>query len=212
MKLMRTPLHLRVLSPLLAAGIVAAAVSASAQQTNATNRLDYSAFKLIADRNIFNPNRYPHNASYRPPRDRTPSKTAEIFSLVGVMSYEKGTFAIFDGTSSDYRQILQLNQSIAGYQVTAIEPDEVKLVSGTNQVELPVGTQMRRAEDGGWMVSTSTGPISSPTTSYASSTTGDASTVTTTSSTDTAAPAGDSAAASAALQKMMQRREQELNR
>lgn len=212
---MRIQLHQRVWPLLLAAGMLTATVfAASAQQTNASSRIDYSSFKLITDRNIFDPNRRPHNSTYVPRSEPKPSRTSEIFSLVGVMSYEKGTFAVFDGTSSEYRQILQLNQSIAGYLVTNIEPDQVTLVAGTNQVELPVGTQMRRTEDGGWMVSANTGPISASSdrgyASRSSSYHNDSSSTTT--STATAAPAGDSAAANDILQKMMQRREQELNR
>ena len=55
------------------------------------------------------------------------------------MTYEKGTFAFFDGTSSDYKKALKLTDVIAGYKVTNIAPNGVKLASGTNALELSVG-------------------------------------------------------------------------
>jgi hypothetical protein len=76
----------------------------------------------------------------------------ESFSLVGTMSYEKGTFAFFDGTSAGYRKVLKLADAIAGYKVTNITPNYVKLTSGTNQLELRVGMQMRREDEGEWLL------------------------------------------------------------
>jgi hypothetical protein len=113
--------------------------------------LDYAAFKLIVDRNIFDPNRYPHRPGA--PSVRPPPKSVDYVSLVGTMSYEKGTFAFFDGTSSDYKKALKLTDSIVGYKVTNITPNAVRLASGTNEINLSVGSQLRREEDGPWRLS-----------------------------------------------------------
>jgi len=107
--------------------------------------LDYSAFRLVAERKIFDPNRSPR--SFRAP---TQPKTVDSFSLVGTMSYEKGDFAFFDGSSSDYKKVLKTNDVIAGYKILVISPELVKIESVTNQLELRVGAQMRRREDGSW--------------------------------------------------------------
>jgi hypothetical protein len=107
--------------------------------------LDYSAFRLVAERNIFDPNRSPRSS-----RAPTQPKTVDSFSFVGTMSYEKGDFAFFDGSSSDYKKVLKTNDVIAGYKLVAISPELVKILSGTNQLELRVGAQMRRREDGSW--------------------------------------------------------------
>lgn len=80
-------------------------------------------------------------------------KTVESFSLVGVMSYDKGTFAFFDGTSSQYTKAVKLNDTIAGYKISKIDPNSVRLLAGTNQVELQVGMQLRRQESGDWVPS-----------------------------------------------------------
>jgi hypothetical protein len=110
---------------------------------------EFSAFKLINDRNIFDPNRAPH----RPSGTQPAPKIVNSFSLVGVMSYEKGTFAFFDGNSSDYQKAVKVNDLVAGYKVTRIEPNSVDLLAGTNHVELRVGMQLRREEGGAWIPS-----------------------------------------------------------
>ena len=72
------------------------------------------------------------------------------------MSYVKGTFAFFDGTRPDFRKVLELGGSIVDFKVAAITPKSVTLLSGTNETILPLGTQMRRDDDGHWVVSTDT--------------------------------------------------------
>lgn len=128
----------------------------SANQSNDVSRSiyrvvkpDYSAFKLVTDRNIFDPNRVPH----RPGAPSVRPKTMESFALVGVMRYDKGIFAFFDGSSSEYRKAVKLSDTIAGYRVTNIEANAIKLSAGTNEVELRVGMQLRREEGGGWVPS-----------------------------------------------------------
>ena len=83
---------------------------------------------------------------------RPTPKSFDSLTLVGTMSYEKGTFAFFDGTSSEYKKALKLTDAIAGYKVTNIAPNGVKLASGTNELELSVGAQLRREEDGPWLL------------------------------------------------------------
>jgi hypothetical protein len=164
--------------------------TAESSSTNAgPSVLDYAAFRVVAERNIFDPNRSPRSTS-APVRP----KTVESFTLVGTMSYEKGVFAFFDGTSSDYRKAVKTHDSIAGYSVVAISPDSVKLLRNTNLLDLAVGVQMRRRDDGVWERSESA-------TAYAATTT-------TTSSTPSSEPAA-SGAESDILKKMMQRRERE---
>ncbi len=137
---------------------------ASATATNnGPASLDYSAFRIVADRNIFDPNRQAHN-----PGVRVQPKTIDAFTLVGTLSYEKGDFAFFDGTSSDYKKVLKAADSIGGYKVLSVLPDAVKLAHDhdTNELVLAVGTQLRRQEDGTWIQATTptaytAGPASS---------------------------------------------------
>jgi len=128
------------------AALMAAAVAATAQSTNLPAQLDYASFKIIADRNIFNQNRTPHEGAARPTR------VADSFSLVGTLFYAGGDIAFFDGTSDEYRRALKVGGDIAGFKVTAVTLNSVTLSDGTNQTVLKITTQMRRADDGHWSV------------------------------------------------------------
>jgi hypothetical protein len=139
----------------IAALAMAGGFTARAQETNRTSEADFSNFQIISERNIFNPNR-----TARHKRGSRPQSVADAFSLVGTMSYNKGTYAFFDGTSSDYRKVLQNAGTIAGYKVTDITPTTVKLANGDKQLVMKVGTQMRREEKGSWqLASTSELPV-----------------------------------------------------
>jgi flavin-binding protein dodecin len=119
------------------------------------------------------------------------------------MSYEKGTFAFFDGTSTAYRKALKLSDSIAGYKVMNITPDAVNLAAGTNQVELKVGMQLRREDQGPWSASSQSTSYSDASTSTTSSTPSSVA------SSSSNAPAASSGSESDILKRLMQRREQE---
>lgn len=164
--------------------------SAGPSATNAgPASLDYSAFRLVAERNIFDPNRFPHAAT-----ERIQPKTVDSFGLVGTMSYEKGDFAFFDGPSADYKKVLKASDTIAGYKVVAVLADSVKLARATNELELAVGSQMRRRDDGTW-VQVAGAPAYEASPSAASS--------------SPPAAAASSGAESDIIKRMMQRREKE---
>ncbi len=120
-----------------------------AQSTNTATRPDYQSFKIISDRNIFDPNR--STRSSRRSEGPRPAKV-ESFALVGTMSYEKGTYAFFDGTGSSYRKTVKTGDTIAGYKVAEIAADRVKLAVNGQQIELNVGVQMKKQDEGEWQV------------------------------------------------------------
>ncbi|MGA3284979.1 MAG: hypothetical protein ABSD57_11045, partial [Verrucomicrobiota bacterium] len=96
--------------------LLAAAFSAAAQPTNAT---DFAAFQIVAQRNIFDPNRVPHSRSNS---THAAARVVDSFSFLGTMSYEKGNFAFFDGNSPDFRKVLELDGDIAGFKLTTLAP------------------------------------------------------------------------------------------
>ena len=127
---------------------VASGLGAAAKPTGNPASADYSPFKIITARNIFNANR-----TSRPPRQAAPKPPKiESFALTGTLSYEKGTFAFFDGTSSTYRKVLQPEGTIAGYKVMEISPEAATLEANGRQIELRVGGQLRRADKGEWEI------------------------------------------------------------
>jgi hypothetical protein len=123
----------------------------SAEQADRSVTADFSPFQIIAQRNIFDPDRRPGtNRGSR--RRSTPRAVVPAFSLAGTMSYRKGLFAFFDGTSSDYRKVLQEGGTIAGYTVTKITLDGVQLQAAGVKIEMKVGGQMRQESEGGWQL------------------------------------------------------------
>jgi len=166
--------------------------AARAQQTNGAGQADFSSFQVISERNIFNPSR---TGRHRGRGRHEPA--ADAFSLVGTMHYAKGTFAFFDGTTSEYRKAVENAGTIAGYKVTDITPTSVKLASGDKQLTMKMGTQMRREEKGAWqLVATSELPADTTETVDSAS----------------AEPAGNDSSTEGndVLKRLMQRREQEL--
>ena len=184
--------------PLLMALAMTNGFAAAAQPTNAPAGTDFSAFRIIAERNIFDPNRFPHTTRSV---HRTASNRAPAFSLVGTMSYKNGMLAFFDGTDSEYRKVLAQNGVIAGYKVTEITLRGVNVESAGKTVVMKVGAQMRQEGKGEWQLA---GPGELPAVAAESD-----------------APAADGASAAApvsgstsepndVLKKLMQEREQEL--
>jgi hypothetical protein len=134
----------------LAAGLLCAllAGAAVAQETNRAVRADYTAFRIVAERNIFNANR--SGGSVTSSRGPRPASKVDAFRLVGVMEYDKGAFAFFDGTSSDYKKALQVHGKIASYTITNVAPNLVTLDNEGKRIELRVGMQVRRENEGEW--------------------------------------------------------------
>ena len=141
---------------LLAAALALSGSSTSvrAETTNAPAKLSYDSFRTVSDRNIFNPNRYARGAGRTTTRTpATPASRVESFSLVGIMAYEKGVFAFFDGTKGDYKQAVQTGGAIGEYKVVHVSATQVKLALATNTFDLKVGMQMRREDEGDWFLS-----------------------------------------------------------
>jgi hypothetical protein len=145
----------------LAAGSGQSVFSATPETTNspAPVSLDYSSFRIIAEKNIFNSRRYGRSTSSR--RESRPASRVESFALLGTMSYEKGPFAFFESSRSDYQKVLKPTDTIAGYTITEIQPSYVRLNSGSNELQLRVGMQLRREDDGPWHASDRPEPVES---------------------------------------------------
>ncbi len=196
-------------------GLASANTWLAAAQSNEAAATDYASFsRLIADRNIFDPNRYAHSvrtttrSTYKP---RTRSTAAPTFSLVGTMSYEKGLFAFFSGNSAEYKKILVLNEGIAGYTMIEISATQVTLeTADKKQLVVRVGDLLRQ-EGGRWELA-GAGEVPTEPAAVAAE---PARTGTEEGAAPAAAePAGNPAAASSGaaseiLKRLMQKREQE---
>ncbi len=144
---------------IIAGWMFAAALGAPAAETNGPSsggpsRTDYVSFRMIADRNIFNPHRA-KGLPNRAPQRTEPEKRIHLdrFALLGTMSYEKGRYAFFDGSSSEFRKVAKPEDSIAGFKIAEVAPTCVKLVLTNGQLlELCVGMQMKKSEDQDWQL------------------------------------------------------------
>ena len=145
---------------------VLSAISTHAESTNETSgvttssartesepaKLDEASFHIISERNIFNANR--SGGSVRSSNTRRPARV-ETVALVGTMAYEKGAFAFFEGSSSEFTKVLKANGVIAGYKLVDILANAVKLEMDGQTIEIPIGSGLRREDQSAWKISDS---------------------------------------------------------
>jgi hypothetical protein len=123
--------------------------TAFAAATNGSAALTEASFNKITQNNIFNPRR----KGYQPREIRDKPQTrpiADWFALVGIIDYDKGMFAFFEGSKSEYQKVAKASEKITDFKVESIDAAAVKLVRGTNTIVMPVNMQMRREEGGEW--------------------------------------------------------------
>ena len=140
------------LAALLLAALLAVG-SVRAQSNDIPGETNYSAFsRFITQRNIFDPNRYPHESHTYQRMVSRPSNSAPAFTLVGTMSYAKGSFAFFSGNGDDFKKILPVSGAIAGYTVTEITLTHA-ILQGPDKTNLQmnIGDQLRQ-ENNGWQL------------------------------------------------------------
>ena len=122
---------------------------------------DFNAYQLVAQRNIFNPNRTRRSGRSGGDAEK-PAPRIEVIALSGTMSYPRGTFAFFDSSSSEFKKALQSGGMIAGYTVKEIKQDHVTLEKESAALELKVGQQLKREAEGAWEVTSGSSFTSSP--------------------------------------------------
>jgi hypothetical protein len=158
---------------------------------------NFQSFRVIAERNIFNQSRGPRSARRGTAATR-PAPKIQSLSLVGTMSYSKGTLAFFDGTNPAFKKPVKSGEKIAGYEVKEIATSSVKISNDTQEFNLKVGQQLRQVDDGEWQLNS--GPAI-PASSSASASPGAA-----------AAPEpSGSISEDEAVKRLMEKRAKELN-
>jgi len=142
----------RTLSNLVLLLVVAGSPTPAAQPEKSSPGMDYESFRIVTERNIFDPNRSGRSGRGSHSRKGSSKRVpGEFFALLGTLSYEKGSFAFFDGSSSQYRSVLETSNNIAGYTIAAITASHVRLELTNGQaIELPVGMQMNKQDQGDW--------------------------------------------------------------
>lgn len=131
----------------------------------------FARFRIITERNVFDASR-----SSRERRERNENRRpapAETFTLVGILRDGEKAYAFFDGSTSQFRKVLERGQEIAGHTVADITADRVRLEINSESLELRVGTQMRRREDRWELVRSSAAEASSGASTAASGSDGE---------------------------------------
>ena len=146
-----------------------AADSPPPAKTNNVRKVEFSDFKIVSDRNIFNSRRYARSSGVVERRETPRQVRIDTLTLVGTMSYEKGWFAFFDGSGRDFRKAVQPNEKVDVFTVSEITPGHVTLSWETNQVKLLVGMQMRREDGSAWHTNDTPEPLLAAYTSPTSS-------------------------------------------
>ncbi|HTB85503.1 MAG TPA: hypothetical protein VK742_17785 [Candidatus Sulfotelmatobacter sp.] len=161
--------------------------SAPAQSNGVSGDSDYGKVAgFIADRNIFDPNRYPHDqrsSVYRPKKKISRNGPQGVI-LVGTMAYEKGYFAFFNAGDSDLKKVVAAGGDITDYTVKNISATAVTLI-GKDKKEyvMHIGDVMYQ-EGGAWKINSDADSAS------ANSPAGEPA-ATTTTETDNSTPAQD---------------------
>jgi hypothetical protein len=167
---------------------------------------DLTAFRLISERNIFNPNRSKRTPASENRTARTARRTPRIetVTLVGTLSYEKGDFAFFEGSLPGLSRAFNPGDVIAGFRIQEILHDRIVLNHNESTTILPLRGQLRREDDAPWTVADTPTPEAPSTPASATSAT--STDPTATSSTENQSERN----ADEVLQRLLERRQREL--
>jgi len=177
----------------------------AANTNNTSPVVSLQDFKIITQRNIFDPNRRAGSGERGRRIDPNRLARADGFSLVGTLIDKRGEFAFFSGSDSKYKKVLKVAGIIADYKVTEVAPDYVQLESSSsNHVKMTVGMQMKKLDAGEWQLVDGTVAVAKISDTPASET----------KDTETSddGPSTGSSSADAVLKRLMQQREKELNK
>lgn len=106
----------------------------------------FDVFRLVSERNIFNPNRTGRRE--RTTEEKVP--TVDVISLVGTMESDRGLRAFFEGSDPSYRRALRVGESVDKFKVTQITASSVDLERDGKSLSVRVGQQLRRPEGADW--------------------------------------------------------------
>jgi hypothetical protein len=140
---------MRTFAPMLIALLLAASsLAAPGQETNGAEKLDFDSFKIISQKNIFNPTR----TGGRAPRRVVPQRLVERVSLVGTSVDPGDEAAFFTGTGVPDRP-LKVGDSVKELKIVQITEDGVRLTGPTNKtfvLDFETRRSLRREENGPW--------------------------------------------------------------
>jgi len=121
---------------------------------------EFSSFKVILQRNIFDPNRTPYRENSDQSRKPRPNpQQIDRFTLLGVLINNGDALAFFEGTQTEFRREFKPGETIAGFRIAGISTEKVHLEKEGRKIPIPVGQGMSSTEGEDWVVSSGTGPV-----------------------------------------------------
>lgn len=157
----------------------------------------FESFALIAERNIFNPNRVGRTRA----NPDAPAPRTDQIALVGTVERGTSLVAVFDGSDPVWRKSLAVGESVGDFKVVRITSAGADLERDGKPVSLLVSHSLRRPEGGDWTVAKPPADVP-PAGGLIGPRPGDTS----------AAPAEIPANASEVLKRLMKQREQQLKK
>jgi hypothetical protein len=140
---------MKLFAPIIIASLLAASMRAPGQETNTTEKRDFESFKIIAQRNIFDPTRTGRRAF----GSRGPQRRVERVSLVGTSIDNGDAVAIFTGNGVPERPF-KTGETVKDFKIVQITLDSVRLtgVTNTNMFVMDYDSRrsLRREENGPW--------------------------------------------------------------
>lgn len=150
---LRTSTATALIGTTLGLGVVSGANISVAKPVPATppkatvKPVTFDSFRLLTERNIFNPNRVGRTVAGPAAQPR-----GDEIRLVGALDSAQGLFAFFNSPDATYRQALHEGGVIAGFTVNHIGPDRVTLTRSAGPITLRVGQLLHRPVGGDWSV------------------------------------------------------------
>jgi hypothetical protein len=125
------------------------AVPPAATATKAVSPADsFEAFRIIAEKNIFNPNRV---GLTRATTEAKPPRVDEI-ALVGTVEFGGKRVALFESAEVAFRKTVAEGETLGEFTVRRVGNEGVDLVRGDQVLALRVAQRLRRPEGADWSV------------------------------------------------------------
>jgi hypothetical protein len=111
----------------------------SAQPPAAAHGFD--AYRIVATRNIFDPDRIPTETNAPPPSRVTerPATAVDYVTLTGILVNGGKTLAFFSGSRPDYDKVTGVDGDIAGAKISKITPENIEVNRAGRKIVVAVG-------------------------------------------------------------------------
>lgn len=210
-------LSMTLLGAVAPAWLLWATAALGAEIEAATEPPSYDTFRILIERNIFSPTRRP-NTRTEEEAPRPAPYQPRTMRLMGTVLTPNVKLALFEGDSEAPRNGGKPGDELVGYSIVDVKTDGITLKGESGTFEVAVGSGLSRLEDGTWVVADASAVRASAPSSGADAGgggSGSASASSTSSESNGAAPeasgnGGRSAAPNDALERLRQRRRQEL--